>query len=70
MVGRSRYNAGGFPMVSPPSLYAFAAALLLLAAVVARLGRRTLRDALAAVPGGIFLCLQFALLDVSLEADQ
>ena len=34
-------------MVSPPSLYAFAAALLLLAAVVARLGRRTLRDALA-----------------------
>ncbi len=34
-------------MVSPLSLYAFAAVLLFLAAVVSRLGRRKLRDALA-----------------------
>ena len=47
MAGVSMYNAGGFPMVSPLSLYAFAATLLLLAAVVARLGRTGLRDALA-----------------------
>ena len=41
------YNAGGFPMVSPLSLYVLAAVLLFLAAVVARLGRTRPRDALA-----------------------